>query len=157
MKKLLSACAVLALAIGLVVAPGAVAKKGPKSVPTFVTVNVTPNPVVAGATATATGNVSATSNCRKFRMVQLDWVNTTTLVVTPVGTVPTGPNGDYLGTPTAPAAAGTYVLRATVLGPVTRQVGSKKKRKNKPGRQFSCLASSPTDSALPVTVATPTI
>ena len=83
MKKLLSACAVLALAIGLVVAPGAIAKKGPKLVPTFVTVNVTPNPVVAGAATTATGNVSATSNCRKFRTVQLDWVNTTTLAVTP--------------------------------------------------------------------------
>ena len=55
----------------------------------------------------------------------------------------------------APVTAGTYTLKATVTGPVTRKVGSKKKgKKAKKGRQFSCLASPPASSA-PVTVDAP--
>jgi hypothetical protein len=153
MRKLISASAVCALAVGLVVAPSALGVKSAKQVPSSVTVNVTPTTVTPGGTVTASGNVASNSSCRKDRTVSLQWLDATS---TPVGaptTTTTRSNGDYSTPVTAPATAGTYTLQATVQGPVTRKVGSKKKgKKDKRGRQFSCLASAPTSSS-PVTVA----
>jgi hypothetical protein len=156
MKKLLGAAAVCALAIGLVAVPGALGVKSPKQVASSVSVSVTPNPVVAGAAATGSGNVSSNSGCRKDRRVDLVWVNTTTLAETVAGSATTRSNGDYTANLTAPATAGTYTLKATVFGPVIRKVGSKKKgKKTKKGRAFSCNASPPTSSSL--VVVTPVI
>jgi hypothetical protein len=65
MKKLLSASAVCVVAVGLVVAPGVLAKKSTKNVGGTVSVNVTPSTFTTGdatvTTATASGNVASTS------------------------------------------------------------------------------------------------
>ena len=62
---MITATAVCGLAVGLVVAPSAVAKKRTKLVSGTVSVFVTPNPVPASATmVTASGNVAASSSCR---------------------------------------------------------------------------------------------
>src|SRR5690242_1306121 len=99
MKKLIGACAVCALAVGLVVAP-ALAKKAPKQVGGTVSVNVVPSTVTPGdssTTVTASGNVASNSSCRKDRTVRFSYVEGTT--VTPLlETATTGPNGDYTAT-----------------------------------------------------------
>ncbi|MGH2957455.1 MAG: hypothetical protein ACRDL6_10720 [Solirubrobacterales bacterium] len=146
MKRLFSAAVVCALAVGLTAAPSGVAKKGPKGpkqVSGTVSAFVVPNPAPAGSLVTASGNVKASSNCRKDRDVLLtQWVNTVTGAPSPTGvvsTVETGPNGDYSTMVMAPTAAGTYVLQAFVDDEF-RKVGSKKKgKKNKKGRQFNCM------------------
>jgi hypothetical protein len=142
MRKLLSACAVLAVAVGLVVAPGAGAVKSPKSVYGSVSLNVTPNPLPnATSTVTATGNVASNSNCRKDRDITFAWVNGAT--ITPAtGSAETRSNGDYTATVSRPTetAPGTtsIVLRATAAQE-KRKVGSKKKgKKKKKGRKFIC-------------------
>ena len=103
------------------------------------------------------GNVSATSSCRKDRTVRFAYVNTTTDVVTPLAeTVVTGSNGDYSVVLPKPTDAGpaTVVVRATV-DQVFRKVGSKKKgKKDKKGRQFDCLTT--TADSSPLTIAEPT-
>lgn len=152
MKKLIGAAAVCAVAVGLVAVPGALAVKSAKQVSSTTTVNVSPNPVAAGAAAVGSGVVYANSSCRKDRTLTLEWVDTSTSAATPAGTAETGSNGGWTANLTAPATAGTYTLRATVDGPVIRKVGSKKKgKKTKKGRRFDCLASAPANSS-PVTV-----
>jgi hypothetical protein len=141
MKKLIGSAAVCALAVGLVVVPGAGAVKAPKLVGGAVGVTVAPNPIPSTATTvTASGNVASNSGCRKHRTVGFAWVNGTT--VTPLAeTAETGPNGNYSAvlprpTDTPPA---TVALQVTV-DQTFRKVGSKKKgRKTKKGRQFNCL------------------
>jgi hypothetical protein len=135
------AVAVGALAVGITVAPSAVAKKGPKQVSGTVTVVPTPTTITpATTTLTVNGNVAATSSCRKDRTVRFAYVNGTT--VTPLAeTTVTRSNGDYtvvLPKPTD-AAPATVTLRATVDSAI-RKVGSKKKgKKHKKGRPFNCL------------------
>jgi hypothetical protein len=138
------------MAIGLVAAPGVVAKgpkgpKGPKQVPGTISVFATPTTITdTTTTVTATGNVAASSSCRKDRLVRFAYVNGTTGVVTPLAqTATTGPNGDYTAvlpkpTDTNPPTA-SVSLRATVDQTV-RKVGSKKKgKKKKKGRKFVCM------------------
>jgi hypothetical protein len=141
MRKLLISAGVCALAIGLVVAPGAGAVKSTKQVPGTVSVFVTPNPVPDTVTSvTATGNVAASSGCRKDRTVHFTWINSVTGAPTPLAqTAVTGSNGDYTVSLPKPSPPGTYVLQATVDQQL-RRVGSKKKgKKAKRGRQFNCL------------------
>jgi hypothetical protein len=141
MKKLIGSAAVCALAVGLVVVPGAGAVKSPKLVGGAVGALVTPNPIPSTATTvTASGNVASNSSCRKDRTVGFAWVNGAT--VTPLAeTAETGPNGNYSAvlprpTDTPPA---TVALQVTV-DQTFRKVGSKKKgKKTKKGRQFNCL------------------
>jgi predicted secreted Zn-dependent protease len=162
MRRIISASALCALAVGLVVAPGAIGKAGPKQVSGTVSVLVSPNPVPSTATSvTASGNVGASSNCRKDRTIHFQYVNTTTGVVEPLAvTVVTRPNGDYSATlprpapPTPPATLPqTYVVQATV-DQAERLVGSKKKgKKKKRGRQFVCLQTAGQSS--PVTFSAP--
>lgn len=159
MKKLISASAVCALAVGLVAAPSALGVKGPKQVDGTVSANVTPNPLPnATTTVTANGNVAASSNCRKSRTVHFAWVDSTThAVLTPpiAQTATTGNNGDYtasgLPRPTATAPATSSVeLQATVDQVTVRVVGKKHGRHNKRGRQFTCM--SLTGYSAPVTL-----
>jgi hypothetical protein len=148
MKKLISATAVCALAVGLVAVPSALGVKSTKQVASSVTVNVVPTTVVAGGSVTASGNVSSNSSCRKDRTVSLQWLDSLSAPVGSPTTTTTKSNGSYSTTVTAPATAGTYTLQATVQGPVIRKVGGKKKgQRTKKGRQFSCNASAPTSSS----------
>src|SRR6478672_3533672 len=114
MKRLISAAAVCAVATGLVAVTGAVAKPAPKTVPATITVNESPSPVTAGTAVTGSGNLASRITCGKYRLVTLEWVDTTTQAVTAGGTATTGPTGDYSTTFNAPTVAGTYALRATV-------------------------------------------
>lgn len=162
MRKLIAASAACALVVGLTVAPGAIAKngpKGPKQVSGAVTVLVAPTTITpTTTTVTATGNVSASSSCRKDRTVRFSYVNSGTGAVTPLAeTAVTGPNGDYTAVLPKPADAppATVTLRATVDLSI-RKVGSKKKgKKAKKGRQFTCLEATGQSSAL--TVSSPVI
>jgi hypothetical protein len=162
MRRIISAGAVCAMAIGLVVAPSAVGKAAPKQVSGAVSVLVSPNPVPFTTTVvTASGNVAASSSCRKDRTVRFQYVNTRTGAVEPLAvTAVTRSNGDYTASlprpavPTPPATLPqTYVLQATV-DQTERKVGSKKKgKKKKRGRQFICLQVSGQSS--PVTFSAP--
>ena len=154
MRKLITVLAAGALTAGLVVAPSAIAVKAPK--PVSATVSVVPTPTTVTPTTTnvtVSGNVSATSSCRKDRTVRFAYVNTTTSAVTPLAeTAVTGSNGDYtvvLPKPTD-AAPATVLVRATV-DQVLRKTGSKKKgKKNKKGRQIDCLTT--TADSTPLTI-----
>ncbi len=158
MKKLITACAVCAMAVGLVVAPGALGKKSTKNVGGTVSVNVTPSTFTTGdstvTTATVSGNVASNSSCRKDRTVHFAYVNGTT--VTPLAeTAVTRPNGNYTATVPKPTdtnpPTASVVLRATV-DQMTRKVGSKKKgKKTKKGRAFNCM--SITGDSAPLTIA----
>jgi len=173
MRKLVGATAVCAIAVGLAVVPGAGAVPGngngngssngtghtPKQVSGTVSVNVTPTTVTSTTTnVTASGNVFATSGCRKDRTVRFSYVNGTT--VTPLATtVETGPNGDYTATLSKPTdtnpPTSSVILRATV-DQATRKVGSKKKgKRNKRGRQFNCMEVSGQSAAIAIAPATP--
>jgi hypothetical protein len=165
MRRIISAAAVCAMAVGLVAAPGVIAKggpKGPKQVPGTVSVNVTPTTIIATTTTvTATGNVAASSSCRKDRLVRFAYVNGTTGVVTPLAqTATTGPNGDYTAvlpkpTDTNPPTS-SVLLRATVDEQI-RKVGSKKKgKKKKKGRQFVCMTVTGDSGPIAIAPATPT-
>jgi hypothetical protein len=170
MRKLFGAAAVCALAVGLAVAPaGAVPGNGhgngngnghsPKQVPGTVSVNVTPTTVTSTTSnVTASGNVSATSSCRKDRTVRFAYVNGST--VTQLSqTAVTGPNGDYTAalpkpTDTNPPTS-SVTLRATVDQAI-RKVGSKKKgKKNKKGRQFNCMEVTGQSAAIAIAPVTP--
>lgn len=163
MKKLISACAVCAMAVGLVAVPSALGVKSAKQVGGTVSVAVTPSSFTTGdptvTSATVSGNVASNSSCRKDRTVHLYWVSNG--VVGPeVGSAVTRSNGDYTATVPKPTDTNppttSVVLRATV-DQVTRKVGSKKKgKKTKKGRRFDCLAL--TGDSAPVTIApAPTI
>lgn len=142
MKKLISACAVCAVAVSAVAVPSALGVKSAKQVGGTVTVNVTPSTVDATTTSvTASGSVASNSSCKKDRTVHFAYVNGTS-VGSEVGTATTGPSGKYTvtlpkPTDTNPPTA-SVVLSATVDG-VTRKVGSKKGKKTKKGRRFDCL------------------
>ena len=143
MKKLISAGAVCAVAVGLVVVPNAFGVKSAKQVGGTVSVSVTPTTIeTTTTTVTASGTVASNSNCKKDRTVHFAYVNGTT--VTPlVATATTKGNGSYSATLPKPAdtnpPTSSVVLRATV-DPMTRKVGSKKKgKKTKKGRVFNCL------------------
>ena len=72
MRKLFTATAVCALAVGLTVAPGVSGKAQTKQVASEVTVSAAPTTADPTTTAvSATGNVKATSSCRKNRTVTL--------------------------------------------------------------------------------------
>jgi hypothetical protein len=144
MKKLISASAVCALAVGLVAAPSAFGVKSPKQVGGTVTIAVAPNPLSnATPTVTANGNVGSNSSCRKDRTLRFYWV-TNGIQGPEVASTTTRSNGDYTATVPRPSdtapTANTNVLRVNV-DQVTRKVGSKKKgKKTKKGRRFDCLA-----------------
>jgi hypothetical protein len=144
MKKLISVCAVGAVAVGMVVVPGALGVKGPKQVGGAVTVSATPTTITSTtSTVTASGNVGANSGCRKDRTVRFSYVNGTTGAVTPLAaTAITGPNGDYtvsLPKPTDTNPPTTSVSVQATVDAAVRRVGSKKKgQKTKKGRVFNC-------------------
>jgi hypothetical protein len=141
MRKVITTIAIGALAVGMTVAPGAIAKKGPKLVSGTVTAVPSPSTITpATTTVSVDGNVSSSSSCRKDRTVRFAYVAGTT--VTPLAqTSVTRSNGNYTAVLPKPtdAAPATVTLRATV-DQATRKVGSKKKgKKNKKGRPFNCL------------------
>jgi len=144
MRKLISATAVCAVAVGLVAVPGALAVKSPKQVGGTVSIAVAPNPLPnATTTVTANGNVASNSSCRKDRTLHFYWV-TNGVQGPEVATTTTRSNGDYAATVPRPTdrapTTNTNVLRVNV-DQVTRKVGSKKKgKKTKRGRRFDCLA-----------------
>jgi hypothetical protein len=149
MRKLITATAVCALGLGLIAAPGAFGVKSIKQVPGTVSVLASPATVPpTTTTVAASGNVQATSSCRKDRTVRFAFVNSATLAETPAATTATtGPNGDYSATLTAPTVDGTYVLRATVDETIrTKKVKGKRKGADKGRKQgnlrkrkFNCL------------------
>ena len=141
MRKLISACAICAVAIGLVAVPSALGKKGAKQVGGTVTASATPGTIESTTTSVAaSGSVASNSGCKKDRTVHFAYVNGST--VTPLAvTATTTSNGSYTATLPKPtdAAPASVTLRATVDATV-RKVGSKKKgKKTKPGRPFNCL------------------
>lgn len=161
MRKLITMIAVGALAAGAVAAPSVIAKKAPKQVPG--TVSVTPTPTTVETTTTTvsvSGNVAASSSCRKDRIVRFSYVNGSTGAVTSLATTATtGPNGDYTAVLPKPsdAAPASVTLMATVDQSI-RKVGSSKKKgkkkkgkKAKKGRQFVCMEV--TGQSVPITVA----
>jgi hypothetical protein len=163
MKKLISACAVCAMAVGLVAVPNALGVKSAKQVGGTVSVNVTPTTFTTGdtsvTTATVSGNVASNSGCKKDRTVHFAYVNGAT--VTPLAeTATTKGNGAYTATVPKPTDTNppttSVVLRATVDQTV-RQVGSKKKgKKTKKGRAFNCLQI--TGDSAPIAIApSPTV
>ena len=152
MRKLFTATAVCALAVGLTVAPGAVGKKGPKLVSGTVTVSATPTTIDPSTTAvTVTGNVKTNSGCRKNRTVRFSYLSGAGVSTPSVVTTETGPNGDFSATlERPPLVDGTTVVVATVDREF-RKVGSKKKgQKDKPGRKFDCLEISGQSNSLAV-------
>ena len=155
MRKLVSACAVCAMAIGLVAVPNALGVKSAKQVGGTVSVSATPTTVDSTTTTLiASGGVASNSGCKKDRTLHFAYVNGAT--VTPLAeTAETKNNGSYTATLPKPTdtnpPTASVVLRATV-DPTTRKVGSKKKgKKTKKGRRFDCLTFSG-DSA-PIAIA----
>jgi hypothetical protein len=142
MRKLCTLIALGALAAGLVAAPGAIGKKSPKQVPASVTLTATPSTLGATATTvTVSGNVQATSSCRKDRTVRFSYTGAAGTTDTGATTV-TRSNGDFTAVLTKPAdvAPATVTLTATVDA-ADRKVGSKKKgKKSKKGRKINCLS-----------------
>jgi len=159
MRKLISACAVCAVAVGLVAVPNALGVKSAKQVGGTVSVAVTPTTVDATTTnVTASGSVASSSGCKKDRTIHFAYVNGAT--ITPLAeTAETKGNGSYTATLPKPAdtnpPTASVVLRATV-DPVTRKVGSKKKgKKTKKGRRFDCLTFSGDSAPIAIAPATP--
>jgi hypothetical protein len=141
MRKLIIACAVCAMAIGLVAVPNALGVKSPKQVGGTVTVSATPTTIESTTTSvTATGSVASNSGCKKDRTVHFSYVNGSTVTPLAVSATTKG-NGFYTATLPKPTdtAPASVTLRATVDA-VVRKVGSKKKgKKTKKGRAFNCL------------------
>jgi hypothetical protein len=159
MRKLISACAVCAVAVGLVAVPNALGVKSAKQVGGSVTVSVTPTTVDATTTTlAASGSVASNSGCKKDRIVHFAYVNGAT--VTPLAeTAETKGNGSYEATLPKPTdtnpPTASVVLRATV-DPLTRKVGSKKKgKKTKKGRAFTCLTFSGDSAPIAIAPAVP--
>src|SRR4029453_18413491 len=114
MKRILSASAVCALAIGLVVVPGVAAKKGPKNVGGTVTVAVTPTAITTETSVTASGRGASNSGCKKDRPIHFAYGGSLGAGTPPTESATTKGNGDYSATLPKPTAAGTYTVRATV-------------------------------------------
>jgi hypothetical protein len=153
MRKLITAFAVCAMAIGVVAVPNAIGVKSAKQVGGTVTVSALPTTIESTTTSvTASGSVASNSGCKKDRTVRFSYVNGST--VTPLAeTATTMGNGSYTATLPKPtdAAPASVTLRATVDA-VVRKVGSKKKgQKTKRGRAFNCLEL--TADSTPLTVA----
>ncbi len=149
MRKRLTMIALGSLIACFAVSPGALGNNGhgqkaPKQAPGSISLTASPSTVTSTtSTISVTGNVMATSGCRKGRTVEFSYVGTggtTPLTVTAV----TGPNGDFAATLPKPtdAAPATVTLQATA-GQVDRKVGSAKKgKKAKKGRKITCLSAS---------------
>ena len=152
MRKLISATVVCALAVGLAVAPSAIAKKTVKQVVSTVTVSAAPTSDAVGATAAVnvTGNVKANSSCRKNRTVHFAYVTGGVAGAEVGAPVTTGPNGDFSATlpPPSPLVDGAAQVRATVDETLrTKVIKGKKKGANKGKkkgatnkRKFNCLS-----------------
>jgi hypothetical protein len=148
MRKRLTMIATLGSLIAfIVIAPGALGKnpkgpKGPKQAPGFVSLTASPSTVTpTTSTISVTGNLMATSSCRKHRTLQFSYVGSGGTTALPV-TATTGPNGDFAATLPRPtdSAPATVTLQATV-GQADRKVGSPKKgKKPKKGRKITCLS-----------------
>jgi len=156
MKKLISAVAACALAIGLVVVPSALGVKSPKLVLGTVSVGVSSSPLPdTTPTETVTGNVASSSSCRKDRTVHFAYV-VGGVQGADVGTAVTRSNGDFTATvprPTQTSSTAPSVTLRTSVDQVTRKVGSKKKgQKTKKGRVFQCLSVS---ADVPITLQAP--
>jgi ABC-type transport system substrate-binding protein len=161
MRKLISASAVCAVAIGLVVVSGAGAVSSTKQVPSTVTVSATPTTIDPTTTAVnVTGNVLANSSCRKDRTVHFFYVTSGTAGAE-VGTpATTRSNGDFSATlpPPSTAADGTTQVRAIVDETLrTKIIKGKKKgagKGKKKGvikkRKFDCLQGSGDSNVLTV-------
>jgi hypothetical protein len=150
MRRLITVAVLGALAACIAVAPAAIGSNGqgpkgskqPKLAPGSVSLLANPS-TVTGSTTTisVSGNVMATSGCRKNRTLAFSYVGaggTTPLTVTAVS----GPNGDFAASVPKPAdaAPATVTLEATA-GQVDRRVGSAKKgKKHKKGRKITCLS-----------------
>ena len=161
MRRLFTAIAVSALAVGLTVAPGAIGKAQTKQVASTVSLSATPS-TVSNATPSAisaSGNVQANSSCRKNRAVSFSYVSSTG-TVTPVGTpVVTGPNGDFSASLPQPTDVGptTVTLKATVAETIRTKIikgknngANKGKKKGKvQKRKFLCLSG---EGTTPITV-----
>src|SRR5882762_7777936 len=93
MRKLISACAVCAVAVGLVVVPSALGVKSAKQVGGTGTVGAAPSTIVSTTTTVvASGSIAANSGCKKDRTVHFSYVNGST--VTPLAeTAVTTSNG----------------------------------------------------------------
>jgi hypothetical protein len=152
MRKLVSACAVCAVAVGLVVAPSALGVKSAKQVGGTVSVSVNPSTVgIYTQSVAASGTVSSNSSCKKDRTIHFAYVNGATVTPLPQ-TATTGPSGKYSATLPVPndTPPATVTLRVTVDSAI-RKVGSKKKgKKTKKGRAFNCLEI--TGNSSPITV-----
>jgi hypothetical protein len=160
MRKLITASAVAALAVGLTAAPGVFAKKSVKQVATTVTVSATPT---ADTTTTATtgvsvsGNVKANSSCRKNRTVHFHYV-VGGAQGAEVGTpATTGPNGDFAASLPSPSplADGTAQVRAVVdetlraktIRGKNKGASKGKKKGATQKRKFNCLEGSADSNA----------
>lgn len=149
MRKRLTMIALGSLIACTAVVPGALGNKGnspkgAKQAPGSISLMASPSTVTAtDSTISVTGNLMATSGCRKGRTVGFSYVGsggTTPLTETAT----TGPNGDFAVTLPKPtdAAPATVALQATA-GEADRRVGSAKKgKKAKKGRKITCLSAS---------------
>ena len=145
--RLVTATVGLALAVAAAPAvgdPGHAphAPKAPKLVSGAVSLTATPSTVTPSTTdLIVSGNVMATSSCRKDRVVSFTYVGPAGTTLLPVTAV-TGPNGNVTATVPKPtdSAPATVQLEATVPQ-VDRRVGSRKNgKKAKRGRKITCLA-----------------
>jgi len=146
MRKLVTAIAVGALAVGLTAAPSALAKKSVKQVASHVTVAAVPT---AGATTAVnvSGNVKANSSCRKHRTVHFFYL-IGGVQGPEVGSIETRSNGDFMTSLPGPSPLvdGTAQVRAIVEeGLRTKKVRGKKKGASKgkkkgatKKRKFNC-------------------
>jgi hypothetical protein len=138
MRRTIIALAACLVVVGLVAAPGALGKKGPRYIGGTVSL-VAPSPAAGVHTTTATGNVLTQASCRKNRTVHLTLTNADGSSAGPEVLATTRQNGDYtaaitLPAPVAPAIAATYTLNASV-DQVNRKSGKGHKSK-----KFICLA-----------------
>jgi hypothetical protein len=150
MRRLITATAIGSLVACIAVTPSAIGSNGqgpkgpkqPKLAPGSASLTANPS-TVTGSTTTisVSGNVMATSGCRKDRTVEFSYVGaggTTPLTMTAVS----GPNGDFATSLPKPtdAAPATVTLQASAAQ-VDRKVGSAKKgKKQKKGRKITCLS-----------------
>ncbi len=147
MRRVLTCVALGSVVACVAAAPAALgtkghAPKGPKLASGSVSLTATPSTVTTAiTTVSASGNVMATSGCRKSRTVQFSYVGSGGTTPLPVIAV-TGPNGDFAASLPKPtdAAPATVTLQATATE-ADRKVGSAKKgRKPKKGRRITCLS-----------------
>ena len=150
MRKLFTATAVCALAVGLTVAPGAVGKKSVKRVTSTVTLTALPTTINSTATpVTVTGNVKANSSCRKNRTVHFHYLTGGNMSAE-MGTATTRSNGDFSATLAAPSPLvdGTTQVHAVVDETFRKKVIKGKKKGATQKRKFLCLQGEGLSNAL---------